>query len=177
MAMPRRLCVLILSLVTIASGCADAFACGDKFLRVGRSPRFRAYASVHPSSILVYAPRWTGRGIADFEQMLKRAGHRPVVVTTPAAMSQAFVAGQFNVVISSYSDTGTVRKAVEPLPSRPALLPLMYKATKAEAVEAEATYRCLIKPEKMTPFQALEEIDRLIDLRLKDTDTTATAAR
>lgn len=173
--MPRRLCVLILSLVTIASGCADAFACGDKFLRVGRSARMRAYASVHPSSILVYAPRWTRRGIAQFEQTLKRAGHKPVTVTTAAEMSQAFAAGKYIVVISSYSDTGAVRKALEPLPSRPALLPLMYKVSKAEAAEAEATYRCLLKPEKMTPFQALEEIDRIIDLRLKETDTTAAA--
>jgi hypothetical protein len=51
----------------------------------------------------------------------------------------------------------------------------MYKVTKAQAAEAEATYRCLLKPEKMTPFQALEEIDRIIDLRLKETDPTRTA--
>ena len=137
--MPRRLCVLVLSLVTIGFGCADAFACGDKFLRLGRSPRFRAYASVHPSSILVYAPRWTRRGIVDFEQMLKRAGHKPVIVTTAAAMSQAFAGGKYNVVISNYSDTGAVAKELEAIVSRPALLPLMYKATKAEAAEAAAT--------------------------------------
>ena len=173
--MPRQLCVFILSLVILASGWTDAFACGDKFMRVGRSSRFRAYASVHPSSILVYAPRWTRRGIADFEQMLKRAGHKPVTVTTAAAMSQAFVGGTYNVVISSYADTGAVRKGLEGLPSRPALLPLMYKATKAEAADAEAAFRCLLKPEKMTPFQALEEIDRVIDLRLKDADTLPAA--
>ena len=51
----------------------------------------------------------------------------------------------------------------------------MYKATKAEAAEAGAAYRCLLKPDKMTPFQALEEIDRLIDLRLKEIDTSAAA--
>ena len=173
--MPRRLSVFILSLVILASGCTAAFACGDKFMRVGRSSRFRAYASVHPSSILVYAPRWTRQGIADFEQMLKRAGHKPVTVTTPAAMSQAFVGGTYNVVISSYSDTGAVRKELEGLPSRPALLPLMYKATKAESADAEAAFRCLLKPEKMTPFQALEEIDRVSDLRLKDADTLPAA--
>jgi glycosyltransferase involved in cell wall biosynthesis len=175
MAMPRRLCVLILTLVTIASGCTDAFACGDKFLRIGRSPRFRAYASVHPSAILVYAPRWTPHGIAEFEQMLRRAGHKPVTVTTTAAMSEAFAGGKYNVVITSYSDTGAVRKELETLQSRPALLPVIYKATKAETAQAEAAYRCLLKPQKMTPFQALEEIDRVIDLRLKDTDTTPAA--
>jgi hypothetical protein len=175
MAMPRGLCVLILSFVAIAAGCADAFACGDKFLRVGRSPRFRAYASVHPSSILVYAPRWTRRGIVDFEQMLKRAGHKPVIVTSAAAMSQAFAGGQYNVVISNYSDTAVVAKELEAVASKPALLPLVYKATRAQAAEASAAYPCLLNPEKMTPFQALEEIDHVIDLRLKDTDTRPAA--
>jgi len=169
--MPRRLCILILSLVTLASGCADAFACGDKFVRVGRSSRFRAYASVHPSSILVYAPRWTRRGIVDFEQMLKRAGHKPVIVTTLTAMSQAFAGGKYNVVISNYSDASVVVKELEAVVSKPVLLPVVYKATKAAAAEASATYRGLLNPEKMTPFQALEEIDRVIDLRLKETDT------
>lgn len=173
--MPRRLCVFILSLLTLASSAADTLACGDKFLRVGRSARIRGYASVHPSSILVYAPKWTRRGVADFERTLKRAGHTPLTVTTEAEMSQAFAAQKYNVVISSYSDTDAVRKALEPLPSRPSLLPLMYKVTKAQAAEAEATYRCLLKPETMTPFQALEEIDRVIDLRLKETGPARTA--
>jgi hypothetical protein len=171
--MHRRLWVLILSVVTIASWGADAFACGDKFLRVGRSPRFRAYASVHPSSILIYAPRWKPRGVADFEQMLKRAGHKPVTVTTPGAMSQALVAGRYQVVITSSSDTSAVRKEIDALPSGPALLPLMYKATEAEVAQAAATYRGVLRPERMTPFQALEEIDRLLGLRLKETDAVS----
>lgn len=173
--MLRRLCVITLTIVTIGSACSDAFACGDKFLRVGRSSRFRAYASVHPSSILVYAPRWTQHGIAEFERMLKRGGHKPLIVTTAAAMSQAFAGAKYDVVITSYSDTPTVRKEIDPLPSRPAVLPLVYKVTKAEAAEASATYRCLLNPEKMTSFQALEEIDRLIDLRLKDIDSSPAA--
>ena len=173
--MPRRFAAAILALVTIAFACSDVFACGDKFLRVGRSARFRAYASIHPSSILVYAPRWTRKGIAEFERMLKRAGHTPVTVTTAAAMSQAFAAGKYDVVITSYSDTGAVRKELDTLPSRPKLLPLVYKTTKAETKLAEATYRWLLNPGKMTPFQALEEIDRLIDLRVKDTDASAPA--
>ena len=171
--MHRRQWVVILTLVALVSGCADALACGDKFLRVGRSSRFRAYASVHPSSILVFAPRWTRRGIADFEKILKRAGHTPVIVTTTGAMSEAFDGSKYDVVIANYSDMRLVSREVESLRSRPALLPLVYKVTKAEAAEAATTYRCVLNPEKMTPFQALGEIDRLLDLRLRDTATPA----
>jgi hypothetical protein len=165
--MARLLCILVVTIVTIASSAVDLLACGDKFLRVGRSPRMRAYASVHPSAILVYAPRWTRHGIGDFEQMLKRAGHKPVTVTTRDALVQAFGATKYDVVITSYPDATTVKKELDALPAGPALLPIVYKASKAEAADAAASYTCVLKPEKMTAFQALEEIDHLLDLHLK----------
>jgi hypothetical protein len=166
--MVRRFCAAVVALVTVVSASSGVLACGDKFLRMGRSPRFRGYASVHPSSILVYAPRWTRHGIADFEQILKRGGHKPVTVTTAGAMSQAFADGKYDIVITNYADTGTVRSQIAMMPSSPLLLPVLYKASKPEVAEATSSYRYLLKPEKMTPFQALEEIDRLLDVRLKD---------
>jgi hypothetical protein len=173
--MLRRVFVVVVALVTVASASSGVLACGDKFLRMGRSPRFRGYASVHPSSILIYAPRWTRHGISDFEEILKRGGHKPLTVTTETAMSQAFADGKYAVVITSYPDTGAVKKQLELLPSGPPLLPLLYKQSKAEVAEASAAYPCLLRPEKMTPFQALEEIDRLLDLRLKDGATAGPA--
>src|SRR5206468_6570648 len=121
-AMLRRLCGVVV-LVIVASACADVFACGDKFLRVGRSARFRRYASVHPAAILVYAPRWKPHGITEFERMLTRGGHKPLTVTTADAMSQALAAGKYDVVITSYVDVAGIRQQLESLPSRPALLP------------------------------------------------------
>ncbi len=173
--MRRRLSLVLLIVITVASAGTDIFACGDKFLRVGRSARFRGYASVHPSSILVYAPRWTRHGIAEFEQMLKHGGHKPVTVTTTDAMSHAVVGGKFDLLITSYADVDAVTNELRALPSRPALLPVVYKATKTETAEAAASYRCLLRPEKMTAFQALEEIDRFIDLRLKEVAPTTPA--
>jgi len=167
--MRRRWLASVMTLAIVVAIGADLLACGDKFLRVGRSARFRGYASVHPSSILVYAPRWTPHAVSEFEQMLKRGGHTPVTITTAAQLTQAFGAGKYDVVITAYQDTAAVSKQIETLPSRPAMLPLVYKPTKAEEAAATATYRCILKPEKMTPFQALEEIDRLIDLRARET--------
>jgi hypothetical protein len=168
--MSRRFVAVILGVLALAWG-SPTYACGDKFLRLGRSSRIRAYASVHPSPILVYAPRWTRRGIADFEKMLSRAGHTPLTVTSERAISQAMSAGSYAVVIAVHTDARAIKPALDLLPSRPALLPVVYKATKAEAAEARAAYQCVLNPESMTTFQALEEIDRLIDLKLKNAHT------
>ena len=171
--MSRQLGALVFMLLTIASAAPDLAACGDKFLRVGRSSRMRAYASVHPSAILVYAPRWTQKGIGDFEQILKRAGHTPLTVTTHDGLVQAFASRKFEVVITGYPDAEAVRKDLETLPARPELVPVVYKSSKTDASNAAATYRCVLRPEKMTPFEALEDIDRVIELRLKDRAATS----
>ena len=168
--MPRQLVALCLGVLTLAWG-FPAYACGDKFLRLGRSPRMQAYASVHPSPILVYAPRWTRSGKADFEKMLTRAGHTPLTVTTQRALSEAMSAGNYAVVIGVHSDARVIKQALGALPSRPALLPIVHKATKAEAADARATYQYLLDTKTMTTFQALEELDRLIALKLKDAHT------
>ena len=172
--MVRRVCGIVAILIAVASTYTDVLACGDKFLRVGRSARFRHYNSVHPSAILVYAPRWTRRGISDFERMLKHGGHRQVLtVTTVDALSQAFATTKYDMVITKYGDVRGIKAQLVSMPSKPALLPIVYNETKTIESEASATYRCMLKPEKMTTFQALEEIDRLLDLRLKDSANSA----
>src|SRR5262245_43593859 len=97
-----RLFVLgVAAMVTVVS--ADLTACGDKFLRVGRSARFRNYAAVHPSSILIYKPvNSTPKGIKEFEVILKRAGHRPFAVEHGVSVGQALAAGMFDLVIADY---------------------------------------------------------------------------
>ena len=68
----------------------DLGACGDKFLRVGRSARFRRYAAVHRVRILIYRPvQSTPAGINELTGFLKRAGHKPVVLDRPASVSAA----------------------------------------------------------------------------------------
>lgn len=163
--MLRHVCVAVTIAVAVASARADVHACGDKYLRVGRSARFRHYASVHPSAILVYAPQWTG--IGEFEAMLKRAGHTPMTITTEGALSQALTTAKYQVVITSYAHEATIREALHATSSTAALLPVLYKPAKREEAAAKAAYECLLRPEKMTKFEALEEIDRLIDLRAK----------
>lgn len=157
--------LFLAAVVTIAAS-ADLDACGDKFLRVGRSARFRRYAAVHPASILIYTPsNATPAGMKEFEAMLKRAGHRPVSVGRSADVSSTLAGARFDLVIADYSDAASISRHVQASVSKPALLPILYKPSKATLTEAEQQYICLIRPDAMTKYDALAEIDRVMQRR------------
>jgi hypothetical protein len=166
--MLRAVCAGAVVAAIVASGSVDLSACGDKFLRIGRSARFRGYAAVHPASILVYKPmNSTPAGVREFETMLKRAGHKPVFLENGAGLRQAVAAAKYDLVIADYADAGKIKDEIQSVPSRPELLPILNKPTKAVEAEAEKAYHCLIKPHAMSKYDALAEIDHLLELRLK----------
>lgn len=173
--MLRRLFVVGVAAATLASGSADLSACGDKFLRIGRSARFRGYAAVHPSSILIYTPASsTPAGVKELEALLKRAGHKPLAVKNGSSLSQLLAATKFDVVIADYADVGRIKAELRLVASEPGLLPILHKPTKAVAAEAEKEYHCLLRPDAMSKHDALAEIDHLMELRLKTTTAAAT---
>jgi len=154
-------------IATVAAAAADLGACGDKFLRVGRSARFRRYAAVHPAAILIFKPSHaTSAGIDELKALLKQAGHRPVAVDNATNIATALAATPYDLVIADYADAGHIRNDVRLASSRPAILPILYKPSKAVAAAAEQQYVCLIKPDAMTKYDALAEIDRLMQLKL-----------
>jgi hypothetical protein len=162
-------CVFVVGLIAAltATSVVDLGACGDKFLRVGRSARFRRYAAVHPASILIYKPvNSTPAGIEELKALLKQAGHRPVAVDNGTSLVGVLAAAQYDLVIVDYLDAARIKKDLQSVPSKPELLPILYKPTKAVEAEAEKQYTCLIKPHAMTKYDALAEIDRLMQLKL-----------
>jgi hypothetical protein len=163
----RRVFVVAL-IATVTAGSVDLGACGDKFLRVGRSARFRRYAAVHPATILIYPPlHSTHRGIEELNSLLKQAGHKPVAVDRAANIVGVLASAAYDVVIADYADVAQIKAAVQAVPSEPQLLPILDKPTKAAEGEAENQYVCLIKLHEMTKYDALAEIDRLMDLKLR----------
>jgi hypothetical protein len=166
----RQILTAVAVAAVAAAATADLDACGDKFLRVGRSARFRRYAAVHPATILIYAPAdATPAGIKEFEAILKRAGHRPVALANGADISRALAAAPYDLVIADYSDSSRIREDLRAIASRPGLLPILYKPSKTVAEQAEREFVCIIKPHAMTKYDALAEIDRLMQLRLQAT--------
>lgn len=146
---------------------ADLNACGDKFLRAGRSLRGRQFGALHKSLILIYRPAGsTEKGISDFEKLLKRAGHTPRVLQRDADFVQALDAAKYDVLIADYADVYRIGKTLGSVP-RPIILPIVLN--KAAEGDARRDFLCLIRPYAMTQHEALAEIDRAMALRLKST--------
>jgi len=154
-------------LLAIPLACAiDLEACGDKFLRVGRSPKFARYAAVHPAGILIYRPiNSTRAGTDELKALLKRAGHKPVVLDRTASVSAALAGSPYDVVIADYFDADRLKIAMQFAASKAALLPILNQTSTDVETAATRQYPFLIKPHAMTKYDALAEIDRLIEAR------------
>jgi hypothetical protein len=159
--------MFVIGFIAIATaGAVELGACGDKFLRVGRSARFRRYAAAHPAAILIYKPlNSTPAGIDELSALLRRAGHRPVAIDRGANIPLALAAAQYDLIIADYADAREIKNHLQAAATKPGLLPILFNPTKAVEAEAEKQYVCLIKPHEMTKYDALAEIDRLMQLR------------
>jgi len=166
--MLRRIFAVVILGAIVVSGTVDLGACGDKFLRIGKSGRHKGYAAAYRASILIYTPaKVSERGIRDLEDLLKRAGHTPRSVKNGASLERAFADAQFDFVIAAYADAGRIKEQLAALPSRPGLLPVLHNPTKAVEAEAERDYPFLLKTHAMRIDDALEEIDDLMAQRVK----------
>jgi DNA-binding NtrC family response regulator len=169
----RRMFIVGL-IATAAAASVDLGACGDKFLRVGRSARFRRYAAVHPAAILIVRPvHSTPAGIEELKALLKQAGHRPVSVDNGSNIASVLATARYDLVIADYADAGQIGSVLLPASSGPAILPILYKPTKAVEAEADKRYAFVIKPHAMTKYDALAEIDRLMESKLDGGSTAA----
>ena len=72
-------------------------------------------------------------------------------------------------MIADYSDSNRIREDLRAAASKAGLLPILYKPSKAVAEQAEREFACLIKPHAMTKYDALAEIDRLMQQRQQAT--------
>jgi hypothetical protein len=159
----RRRAIAVTLVASAIAGPIDLGACGDKFLRVGRSARYHRYAAIHPASILIYSPVTASRkGISDLEKLLKRAGHRPQTVSHGTAIQPTISSGQFDLVIAAYADADRLEGELAAIPSRPDVLPILVEPTREVAAAAARAYRYRLEIDAMTKSEALAKIDELM---------------
>ena len=172
----RRVLVVITVAAIAGSASVDLTACGDKFLRAGRSARTKGYAAIYPASILIYKPNATVKGLQEFESLLKKAGHKPTAIKDSALLNDALASAKFDVVIADYENATAIKQQLQAGASEPGFLPILHNPTKAQESEVAKQFHCILKPERMTKYDALTEIDHMMQLR-RQAHVAAAAAR
>jgi len=126
-----------------------ARACGDKLVSLGRGVRFqRAFKAEHPASILILGAGSSARALAkdsELQEALKQAGHKLQEVADSGSLQQALRSGKYDVVLADLSDAAGLAQAAQSAPSRPTLVPVMYKPDKSAWQAAAKQYSRVLK--------------------------------
>ena len=163
--MVRRVSIFVCMTALASTAWVDLHACGDKFLRIGRSARPNAYAAVHRASILLYVPVAKPSDVKEYESFLKRAGHRPLPVRDMKELSDALADGKYDIVITPLVQAAQLRDIADSARSKPDLVPIVPKTTKTELAEIGRQYPHTLEAGG-TRVDTLAEIDRVMELRL-----------
>lgn len=163
--------ILVAVSIVCCLGASDGFACGDKFLVIGRGLRSqRAKGAVQKASILMYLDPQGGLPAAmreeGLETNLKLAGHRLHSVSDRRELAQELRAQSYDIVLAGIEDMGRIEAELGAAPARPTLLPIIYNPTGEELAAAERRYQCVMKsPSKKQHFLAV--IDDAMQSRQK----------
>jgi len=144
----KSVCVFGLTGALVLSLWTSAQACGDKFLIVGRGIRYdRAYAAIHPGSILIYRNRnfEDPKAGTELESALRKAGHTVQTVDDVTKLDSTLKNGRFDLVVLNLADTPLLEQQIVSSPSSPAVLPIIYNRTGTELTAASQKYDCILK--------------------------------
>jgi hypothetical protein len=154
---------LAVALVTLISlGAQAVSACGDKFLLVGRGVRFqRAYAAIHPASILIVVPPKSVKNAAvrdsHLQTALKMAGHR-VELVPQANLAEQIGRSRYDIILAERADALAIPDLVSAAPVKPSVVGVLEDPSAADLAEARQRLQAVLK----TP-QSLFEILKLVD--------------
>jgi len=151
----------LLAILGAATG-RDLQACGDKFLVISRNTRYkRAAAPRQPAAILVYANPSSNvpRALATVpvEATLRNAGYQPITVMTAGELDSALAQGPWDLIIADAAEV-PIFKSRFPGDAAPVLLPVLYKASRAELARARKQHPVVLEgPTKIQEF--LDAVD------------------
>jgi hypothetical protein len=159
--MRRIVFILGLILLVLSLGERPVDACGDKLLVLGRGVRFQSDIPLQPASILVYKLNNPG-----LQSVLREAGHKIESVENRQDLEGALKAGKYDIVLTVLSEANSLAGVVAAAPSKPLLIPLVFKGAKSEIATAEKQYQCVLKaPNRVGHY--LATVDKAMDLKSK----------
>jgi hypothetical protein len=153
-----------------ASGSQTVSACGDKFLLVGRGVRFeRAYAAIHPASILIVVPPKSAKSAAVRDSRLltalKNAGHRVEVVQQPANLADALSHSRHDIILAERADASALHDITPPGQLKPSIVGVLEDPSPSALTEARQQLEYVLATPTSLPH-ILNLIDDVMKARL-----------
>jgi ABC-type amino acid transport substrate-binding protein len=146
-----------------------ALACGDKLLVAGRGVRFQRTYAGHKGNVLIYSTSVQSGDVlksALIKNTLTRAGHTLQTVDDASQLDAALKSGKVDVVLGDFAELAPVAHELHAASSKPVVLPILFKPTKAELAAAQKDYRIALRA-PADQVQLLTAIDEAMKLRLK----------
>jgi len=144
-------------------------ACGDKLLVIGRGVRFQNAYAQHQANILIYSNGTQSGAIlssAKLQATLKQAGHKLQMVEGASQLDEALKSGKVDVVLADFADIAGITRQLQSAPSKPVLLPILVKPSKAELSAVQKEYKFALKA-SADEIQYLTAIDEAMKSRLR----------
>lgn len=163
--MRRVLTLIAVMVLLIPAFWQVAHACGDKFLMVGRGARFqRAYASVYPGHVVVYARKSLGAKAvitdARLHKLLRQAGHTVSVIEDDSLLEQAVKSASTDVLLVDLTDAQRVDGLAAASVSHPKVLPVRPTGKSPELDRLQQQFASKLKETD----NAIKWLDALEDL-------------
>jgi hypothetical protein len=162
----RTITLVVVLVLGVSALYPAALACGDKFLMVGRGAKFqRAYASVYPGKILIYArPSTDGKSAIRDPQLhkaLRQAGHAVSVIEDWALLEAALKTAPSDVVLVDVAEAARLKTTLEASPTHPDALFVAFPS----AVPPSDVICRLKSSDK--PIRFLDEVENVMKARSK----------
>jgi hypothetical protein len=139
---------------------SETWACGDKFLVVGRGVRYqRVHPAMRPASILIYMNPSSHVPAAakeiQLESGLKQAGHKVETVADSASLDGALKSAKYDLVLADIADSAALEKKAET--GKTVVVPVLFHPTADELAAAQKQYGCAMKATSQDYLSAIDE--------------------
>ncbi len=124
------------------------FACGDKLLSISRGIRFQHAYGARPANVVIFSDgNQSGPTFASakLQTRLKQAGHTLQTVAGLLQLQEALKSGKVDVVLADFADVARISGHTQSAPSKPTILPVLFRPSKAELAAAQKDYRYALK--------------------------------
>jgi ABC-type amino acid transport substrate-binding protein len=142
-----RVAGALLAAVALFSG-NIGLACGDKLLSIRRGIRFQHAYGARQANIIIYSRgNQSGGNItgAKLQTTLRQAGHKLQTADGVSQLDEALKSGKVDVVLVDFAAVAGISRQLQSASSKPVILAVLFKPSKAELAAARKEYRYALK--------------------------------